>query len=167
MKTNLLEVEKHLNQLKDDYAMKVKDFESYRKQYVTQTTELTRQKEIILNGFDVDRIKNAESILALKGLECGQFSERCVLEAIKDIANETNLMREKYFGVKNYSAWRHQECDCKYGYGPTHGYVVFSVGLRKPNEPLTDEQKEDCLYYLNLLKDKNARNKIVKPKENA
>ncbi|MGN0022215.1 MAG: hypothetical protein ACI35Z_15540 [Sphingobacterium hotanense] len=165
MKTNLLEVERQLSQLESDYSAKVTEFETYKKSYHLKMAELIRQREIIMNGLDLDRIKNAELLLRVEGLKRGEYSDRCVLAAIKDIAEGTNLMSERYFGVKNYAHWTHQEWDSRYGYGPTHGHIVFSVGLRKPEIPLTDEQKEDCLYYLNLLKDKDTRNRIVKPKE--
>lgn len=159
---NLLNVENELI-LKNAELMKAMDaHEKFMKTINSEINELKRQKEMCVAGLDLDKIAHAESILKIRGLDYGEFSERCVREAIKDIALDTPQMSKQYFGVKNYAGWRHQTCDCPYGMGPTHGSIVFSVGLQNPRVNLTDDEKESCLYYLNVVINKEARDVIGK-----
>jgi len=73
------------------------------------------------------------------------------MQAIQDLANDCLWLRDGYFGIKDYDRWRGQVFNGNYGYGPKHGYVVFSIGLHQPSEKLTSEQKEACIYYLYQL----------------
>jgi len=75
-----------------------------------------------------------------KLLNCGIFVEgRCdtekrkalVEEAITTIQDSTSIPFEKsYLGVKNYAAFGDQREDHKYGYGPRHGSIIFSIGTK-------------------------------------
>ncbi|BCJ86484.1 hypothetical protein [Effusibacillus dendaii] len=159
---NLVTIENELIRLFNERKEAVKNHENFMSQNMKEIEELKRQKEMCLKGIDLNKIKIAESLLRVKGLSYGQYNDRCVTEAIKDIAQGAPKMSEGYFGVKNYAHWTHQESDHPYGYGPRHGSIVFSVGLKNPKEKLTEEQKECCLYYLNLLRNREMREAIVK-----
>jgi hypothetical protein len=115
---------------------------------------------MVLKGLDMEKIKMAESVLYIRGLK-NEYDCNPVNQAIKDIAQGGITIRKMYFGVKNYSGYTHQGCNCEYGYGPTHGSIVFSIGLRNPKTPLTEEQIESCLYYLNAIKNNDARAAIT------
>lgn len=49
--------------------------------------------------------------------------------AILDIkSNPEKAMAGGFLGVKIYSGFGDQDCDCEYGMGPRHGSIVFSIG---------------------------------------
>lgn len=157
---NLVQIENELVRLNAERKQAIESHEYFMDQSSKEINELLRQKEMAMEGIDLEKVKTAEFILAIRGLEYGEYNERCVDEAIKDIATGTDKMKKQYFGVKNYAQWTHQHCDCQYGYGPSHGSIVFSVGYNFLNVDLTDDEKECCIYYLNLLKNKSMRETI-------
>lgn len=158
---NLLAIENQLIQLNEGRKEAIKAHEEFMKQNTREIAELSRKKGMVMKGIDLGMIRQAEALLYFRGLEYGEYSGRCVDEAVKDIASDTPKMSKEYFGVKNYASWTHQECDCSYGMGPSHGSIVFAVGLKNPRNKLSEDQKESCLYYLNLLRDKDMRESMV------
>lgn len=79
-------------------------------------------------------------------------SRRDVVRDAKDqIIEGGGKLHREWFGTKNYAAWSDQRCDTRYGFGPSHGSIVFSIGLRKPGAELSDEQIAGCLYALDCL----------------
>ena len=112
------------------------------------------------SGLDSSKIDSALEILAIRGrYEHGGDDRASVIsDAMKQLATEESFGFYKdlwrgYFGTKNYSGWRGQRSDHEYGFGPKHGSVCFSVGLRKDvrereNKKLTTSEIEACLYYL-------------------
>ena len=64
-----------------------------------------------------------------------------------------NNLHTQYFATKDYSGFYHQRSDCDYGYGPKHGSIVFAIGLRSPQEELTDYQRDCCIYLLEQIKE--------------
>lgn len=157
---NLQTVEMQINDAKQAMALERKRYEETMKGFQKQLEQAEREKALLLAEMNLERIGQAERILSIK--EGGKyFDKTCVQDAIADIANGTNFMQEKYFGSKNYSGWTNQRSDHGYFYGPAHGTIVCSVGLKASYRTgLTDEQKEDCLYYLNLLLDKEKRSQL-------
>lgn len=120
-------------------------------------------------GFDLDRIALAESVLAVRGnyAKAGQDRAGVVRDAVAQIATGEKqgyrgLWREA-FNTKDYSGWHGQRSDHEYGFGPRHGSIIFSVGLRlevrnRDPQELTDAEKEACVYYLtNLERIQSAR----------
>ncbi len=103
------------------------------------------------NGYDMDKIKLAQQILYVEGDPCALTNEckRIVHRVISDIKANTIYLKRGYFGNKKYSGY-YQSSDHPYSAGPNHGYIVDSVGLRKPfrEKDLTDEEKEACIYYM-------------------
>lgn len=160
---NLLHIENEMIRLQTERRNATTAHESFIKRNTEQVHELLRQKEMLVGGIDLEKVAVAETLLEIRGLDNGRFNERCVMEAIKDIASGTNKMKKEYFGVKNYEGWTNQECDCRYGYGPTHGHITFSVGYKRNvlGIDLTDDQKESCLYYLNLLNNQVTRKAVT------
>lgn len=160
---NLVQIESELNRIRTERAEESKKHHDYVDRTAQEINELLRQKEMAMNGLDLSKIQTAESILDVDGLKYGEYNERCINEAIKDIATGQESMRREYFGVKNYAHWQHQECDCKYGYGPTHGSIVFSVGYKRNRlcDEFSEYEKDSCIYYLNLLKNSETRKAII------
>ena len=157
---NLAQIEKELMRLINVKEAEILKHKAFLDECALQASELKRQKGILMKSLDLDRIKIAESILYVKGLK-DEFDERCTLRAIKDIASGGNGIKEYYHGVKDYAHFIHQGSSHKYGYGPKHGTIVYSIGLRKPGYEMTDAETEDCLYYLNLLLDEDIRQTIA------
>lgn len=114
-------------------------------------------------GIDLAQIAAAEAVLEIGGRYANGGEERAgvIRDAIAEISTGEKGPRysslwERYFGTKNYDRWRGQRVDCTYGCGPTHGSVVFSVGLRRDirsreMEVLTDAERIACVYYLTNL----------------
>jgi hypothetical protein len=130
----------------DDYKKKIKEVE--------------RQKGMFLQGIDLEKINVAETVLNVFGLEENFDADR-TNKAIRGLATNDGAIYVKYYGVKDYQGFIHQGCDCEYGYGPTHGQIVFSIGLRNPDHKLTEKETECCLYYLNIILDKKGRESII------
>lgn len=116
--------------------------------------ELERLKVIYMQGVDMAKILISERCLEFKS-GFNRFNENIINMAINDISLKRDEMREEYFGIKDYAHFRGQEVQCKYNYGPKHGHVVFRVGLTPSaiKNGLSDEERNACLYYLNLLLD--------------
>lgn len=158
---NLQTVEIQITEAKTAMALERKRYEETMNGFQKQLEQAEREKALLLVDLDLERIKRAEQILELR-VHDKYFDRSVVVDAIKDIIKETPQMNERYFGSKNYSGWINQRSDHTYFYGPTHGTIVCSVGLKKDyRKGLSDEQKENCLYYLNLLLDPTKREQLM------
>ena len=73
--------------------------------------------------------------------------------AIEDLQAGCPVMRREYFGVKSYDQWPSQESNHTYGFGPKHGAIWFSIGLRNPTAELTDEQRIACVQWLRAIRE--------------
>lgn len=107
------------------------------------------------DGLDVERIKRAEAVIEVRGAysKAGKDRAHALQSAIDDLANGAVKIKKAYFGTKDYAHWHGQFVDCAYGYGPSHGSVIFSIGLRRSEvgRQLADDEINDCLYYLRNL----------------
>jgi hypothetical protein len=125
-------------------------------------------------GFDLDRIALAERTIYVSGqyAKAGEARDGVVRDAIAQIATgEKQGYRGLWleaFNTKDYAHWHGQRSDHEYGFGPKHGSIIFSVGIRQevrsrdPKE-FTDAEKEACVYYLtNLERIQMARTETVK-----
>lgn len=157
----LYEIEKKIDELKSNLATENERHKKEVNYIQKELNEVKRQKSILMSNINLDQVKLAENVLKIDG----EFNKVCVLDAINDIVSDKLALRTEYFGAKNYEGWRHQRVDCNYGYGPRHGYVVFRVEFKSPyrgkDAQLTIEEKDACLYYLNLLLDESTRRVIL------
>lgn len=154
-------VEMNIEEAKRGMELERQQHEQKMKEFQKQLDEANQHKALLLADFNVERIEVAKTILEIRS--GGEYFDRtCVEDAIQDILADTEKMKERYFGSKNYAHWRNQRSDHPYFYGPSHGTIVCSIGLKHEfRKGLTDEQKEDCLYYLNLLLDKEKRSQLL------
>ncbi len=111
----------------------------------------------LLNGYDLDKIKKAESVMCVTKYSGEGDQPSCIQDMIKWLSGvKTGCNQDPprvYYGTKNYDGWSSQRCDCEWGYGPRHGSINFRVGLnRNLNRELTDEEKCACIYYLENVK---------------
>lgn len=77
----------------------------------------------------------SETKLRVSGV-CNTSARRAVIEdAIAAIqADPVTALTLEFMGVKDYAGFVDQRCDCKYGYGPRHGCIVFRVGRAYPGD---------------------------------
>lgn len=101
---------------------------------------------------DIQRAEDGMRQVYVSGV-CGESKERrkCIEDAISEILKEgeTALLKE-YIGVKNYSGFGDQRCDCHYGMGPRHGSIVFSIGRQSNYVGKIDA---NAIYYLECERD--------------
>jgi len=98
---------------------------------------------------DINRIKMAHSKIYIEGLPKNQIRRDKIEQAIKLIQeNPTSAMLKEYLGVKQYAGFDDQECDCRYGMGPTHGNIVFSIGRKDSYRGENNPLGEDEIYFL-------------------
>ncbi|BDH62343.1 hypothetical protein MTP04_24730 [Lysinibacillus sp. PLM2] len=163
---NLVSIEKTLTDLTVQKVDLHKEFERKNNELTKKINDYKRLKELSLNNFDLNKITIAESLLEFsRGFN--RKNNGPIRHAIDDIVNDFRCLRKEYFGTKDYSGFVNQEVQCTYGYGPRHGYVVFSVGLKNGvrQKEFTDEEKDACIYYLNHLLEDGKFTNIMKSKE--
>lgn len=126
--------------------------------------ELTQKREqcafdiaALANGFDPKRIARALEIMSVKGsyLTAGQDRDKVIRQAVDffaEIDGAVNLNRE-YVGTKQYDRWDGQAVRCEYGMSPSHGHVIFSIGLNHDyrGQALYDEDCNVCIEFLNSI----------------
>jgi hypothetical protein len=130
-----------------------------------QIDDLLRQKYIILQNYNLDKVTLAEKYIYTAGIlkyyGMGATVD-CLNDCISDVAKGLSLLKIQCFGCKNYEGWTCQRCDCEYGYSPNHGSIVFEIGLRNQfrNEQFSDDTLNAILYYLGNLKSEAFRNTL-------
>lgn len=133
------------------------NYEKQKKAIQNQIAESKRQKENIVLGNDLEILKKAETYIEIGMKESLRGDD---LETIEDvikelIQNDGKMLKTHYIGTKNYDRWSHQGISwTQYGYGPTHGSVVFAIKgttLTKM-EGINKDNIEACLYLLEKLK---------------
>lgn len=114
---------------------------------------------IATSGLDEAKLQLAESVLEIKGdyASAGDDRAQVLEQAVQLVLAKGGLLKVRFVGTKNYAHWHGQAVEIQYGYGPKHGWVVFSIGLReavryRPGaDMLTDDEIEAAVYYLRNL----------------
>ena len=121
-------------------------------------TELAETKRLIAasaDGIDIEVLKLAESVIEVRGSydKAGDDRDRALQKAIDDLATGATGLKKAYFGTKQYAHWHGQFIECSYGMGPSHGSVIFSIGICRSElgRDLTEPEIEAALYYLRNL----------------
>ena len=113
--------------------------------------------QLTSGDLDEDKIAHAAHVLVVRGSYANAGSERAAAmgNAKAEVLLGGGTLKTEYQGTKSYDRWHGQWISCRYGFGPSHGSVIFSIGLteeaRKREGSLTDDEIEACLYYLNNL----------------
>lgn len=155
---NLLQIETELKSTAEEILAMRDDLKKKEEPLLTRIKDLKRLKEMDLTGLDNKRTLEAENILIIRQREALYKDDQwAISEAIKDILNDFNNLKTSYIGTKNYDGWNHQGVNwTEYGYGPRHGSIVFSIGMkesaRKVKFMFNDYQKSCCIYLLENLK---------------
>jgi hypothetical protein len=81
------------------------------------------------HNIDIDRCRRAMVGLDISGVFPGGEAASAVEDAIRDInADGAIALAQQYIGVKVYAGFGPQRSDRPYGYGPSHGTIVFKIG---------------------------------------
>lgn len=99
---------------------------------------------------DVNRCLRAMKNIRVCGLPTGSVRLRAIEDAITRIVhNPKQALSNEYIGVKVYAGFGDQREDHKYGYGPRHGHIVFSIKRHESCKKLG----EDEIYLLEAVRD--------------
>lgn len=104
-----------------------------------------------MNGLDLHKMELGGKIIKLHGVCDSPRRLEAKEEAIDDLLlNRGEYMKTTFIGVKRYDGFGDQACNCNYGYGPTHGGIVFSIGIKEEyrKKLMTDEELESAVYYI-------------------
>lgn len=139
----------YLELLKAHEASSVKESARLNKLIASEN----RAARLLAEGLDLNTISLAESILAVGKYSNGGDERASVIrDAIAWLAGTgvRGNLKIEYFGTKQYDRWYGQRSDHSYGYGPKHGSILFSVGLRDDarHRELTQEERDAAIYYL-------------------
>jgi len=139
------------------------EFSSAKNNLLDEINELKKLIYVENNNLDSEIIKKAETMIYVDGYEkyYGKGETYTTFhKAINAIAaggkgNNYLSLFEGYYGCKNYDRWTCQGVDCEYGYGPRHGSVVFSIGLkqdyREGKKVIPENDRNIMIYYLSNL----------------
>lgn len=163
-KMNLAEIVLRRNELVAQRTQADKDHEKSQKVLTNEIVSLNEQLRIIELQLDAAKIQLAEQVIYVKGayIPAGDDTEK-VQSAINDLADGCSKtgyghLRTEYFGCKNYDRWYHQGSNHSYGFGPSHGSIVFEIGLKPTmlenlkTREMTTEERDAAIYYLLNLK---------------
>lgn len=150
------DLEIKIRELKNEIDILRSEYNKTLKEKQTKLDNLQTKLNLAYAGVNVDYLDIAKKILYVEGLKYCKTGEspHAVSKAINDVMDGFKLLRREYFGAKNYAQWECQSITCRYGYGPTHGSVVFRIGMTdiaRKRKDFTDEEIDACLYYLRHL----------------
>lgn len=101
---------------------------------------------------DSRALRAGSKIIQVKGRPNTPGRKLLIDEAIKSLQSDAygEALANEFLGMKNYASFGDQRCDCKYGYGPTHGNIVFSVARSSDfrNKSLNKFETTSAIYYL-------------------
>ena len=124
-------------------------------EFKAELAEASRLIAASADGIDIEVLRLAESVLEVRGTfeKAGDDRSYALQKAIDDLANGATNLKKAYVGTKQYAHWHGQFVECSYGMGPSHGSVIFSIGIRRSElgRELTDGEIEASLYYLRNL----------------
>jgi hypothetical protein len=100
---------------------------------------------------DLARCARARTILVVKGSPHGEVRAKAIEDAITAFQLEgAQALREGFIGVKNYAHFGDQRSDHRYGYGPAHGVLVFTITRHDTGEECATS---DAVYFLEAVRD--------------
>jgi hypothetical protein len=103
---------------------------------------------------DLDRVRRAMKHIAVSGLPRTAERQRAIADVICAIqADGGKALASEYVGVKNYAHFGDQRSDHPYGYGPSHGSIVFRIGRADRDPSRRIVLGADEVYALECLRD--------------
>lgn len=95
---------------------------------VARIQGLEARRRHALAGTDTETYELAKTMLDVRG-DFARIPASIINDAVEDIAAGCLTLRREYLAIKDYEGFVSQRSDCRYGYSPTHGSIVFRVGL--------------------------------------
>lgn len=118
--------------LREDLATMREDHRAEEARLEMEIAELEAQRAHAAAGTSEEERRLARELIEVRINEHLPFEqicdERVIQEAVEDIAGNCLTLRSEYFARRHYEANTHRET-FRYGMGPRHGNVVFSIGL--------------------------------------
>lgn len=118
--------------------------------------ELEHQRDLLAgSSMTSDQIELARSVVEVGG-RISESAGGAFEDALTAVAEGGTRLLGYYVGAKRYDGF-HQRSDHDYGTGPSHGSIVFSVGLtrdvrlwadQRVGEPLSLAEREAAVAYL-------------------
>ncbi len=125
-----------------------------------QYDQLKEQRDLALHGVDPEDLAVAKAVIFVRG-SVEESAEGAFQAAVEMLAAHGVGLEREYVGAKRYDRF-HQMVRCTYGSVPSHGDVVFTVGLsdtvRKRHKasildtPLTENEAEAAIRWLHTLR---------------
>ena len=107
---------------------------------------------------DIERALKGARQIYMEGVPIGHGRLEIIEEAIALIQQDPEgALKQEYLGMKNYAHFGDQREDHKYGYGPKHGHIVFSVGRNKRRDAHEGPLDGDAIYLLEAARDFGSR----------
>lgn len=159
-KQKLYDLEQEKKEIKEKYERAIREVDM-------KITKVKESLALDIGGVDVQRVENARRFIYIYGLEhFGPGESSLVLKALeKTIIENPNRLKTYYYGCKEYAGFDLQSIECKYGYGPTYGTVVWEIGAtnmwRKGEIDLTESDLDDIMYYLQVIRNPETRKLLL------
>lgn len=117
---------------------------------------------------DFAMLRYGSKIIQVNGTPNTEVRKSMIDEAITLLQSETakRALSDAFLGIKNYAGFGDQRCDCPYGFGPSHGHIVYSIGRTEKyrKAELTNPERKAAIYY--LLAEREYCGEIVGEREN-
>lgn len=168
----LIEMQTDLVRLNEAIETEAVDAQQRMKRLTDARTALGHRIGIVLGGMDAEKIDLGLSVLEIYGTYTGGGDDRAsvIRDAVHWLATGKSKayagLDREYYGTKRYDRWYGQRSDHQPGMGPSHGSIIFSVGLKRARVPdrreferaLSLEEREAAIYtLLNLERIESAR----------
>ena len=166
---SLLFLQREVIRINTEFAEAQKKFKAFESECITKRQQLYTKIMFAKHSLDVEKMERGQELLVIQFPACYCDDKKIfspvygslIDAAVADLVSGAKQLSRQYIGQKRYEAYD-QRCDCEYGMGPSHGYIYQRIGLAHPQQKLSDEDIEACLYLLaNLdivLKTKNSLN---------
>lgn len=154
---SLLELNRRLVELDNQYEIKIKEFDEYKSAYKRCRNNILENINLTKHSVDTEKFNHGLNILRLQFPDIRRFSADSprygemkadiINDAKRDLANGAPKLKKVYFGQKYYECYDQRE-DHEYGMGPRHGSIYQRIGLKNPSSELSDYDLECALYVL-------------------
>ncbi|WP_182056545.1 hypothetical protein [Pantoea sp. ME81] len=146
----LTELTKHLSEAKQRKTAIQDVYKNDIQNVDAEIIRFTQRLNIANAGLDEEMVKRGMAVISFGEVKGISERKSCVRDAMDDLANGATALKTEYFGTKDYAHWSDQRCDCAYGYGPSHGSVVFRIGLKHDyqGKDLNPDDIECAIYCL-------------------
>ena len=165
-KNSLLSLQREVLAIDASFAEARERFKKFETECIAKKRQLLTKITFASHSLDIGKMERGQELLVIQFPACYCDDKKIfspvygslIDAAVADLVSGAKQLSRQYIGQKRYEAYD-QRCDCEYGMGPFYGYIYQRIGLAHPQQKLSDEDIEACLYLLaNLdivLKTKN------------